>query len=151
MTFMNGAPVGAHRLDLLQRNLLDRLGEELADEADRRDRQRENAGERAEADRLDEHDGDDHRVERAAQGDHRARRPRHPRRHQVARREQADRQRQHDAEGGREHRDLEAFGEALEQQFPAGKTGRKHAPEEIAPLSRPIMKRAHVKSRRAQA
>src|SRR5439155_8816840 len=54
---------GAHRLDLLQRDLLDRLGEELADESDRSDGQREYPGQRAEADRLDEQDRHDHRVE----------------------------------------------------------------------------------------
>ena len=58
-----------------------------------------------------------------------ARRPGHPRRHQVARGEQADRQREHDAERGGEDRDLEALVEPLGQQLQlVGEgIGRKHA------------------------
>jgi len=39
----------AHGFNLLERDFLDRLGEELADKTDRREGQRENAGQRAEA------------------------------------------------------------------------------------------------------
>ena len=55
----------AHGLDLLHRHFLDRLGNELREEAERGDDQRQHAGERTEADRLDEQDGDDHGVERS--------------------------------------------------------------------------------------
>ena len=88
----------AHGLDLLHRHFLDRLGEELAEEAERRDGQREHAGERAEADRLDEQDRDDHRVERAQHRDQAACRPGERSGHQVARGGKPERQRKQHAE-----------------------------------------------------
>jgi hypothetical protein len=149
-TDANGAG-RADRLDLLERDFLDRLGEELADEADARDGERENAGEGAEADGLDEHDRHDDRMERPGGDDDEPRRPRGPRRHQVARRDEADRQRERDAQRARQHGDLEALLEAIGQQLPALEVRRKRRPKNLAAFSRPVSTRAHETSSCAHA
>ena len=56
---------GAHRLGLRRVHVLDVLGEQLAVEADGGERQRHDAGERAEAEQLDEEDGEDDLLEAA--------------------------------------------------------------------------------------
>ena len=129
-TDANGEPVARTPSTCFVGDFLDRLGEELADEADRRDRQREDAGERAESHRLHEQDRHDDRMKRARGDDDRARRPAHPRGHEVARGREADGKREHDPEHRGEHRDLQAFREALHEEVPAREVGREHAREE---------------------
>ena len=136
---MNGAPVARIASTCFERNLLDRLGEELGDEADRGHRQREDAGERAEAHRLHEQDRDDHLVKRAAQRDEEPHRPGDPGRHQVARREEPDRQREQDAERGGDDRDLERLVEPARHQRHLVRRGvrRQHAADELDAVLEP--------------
>ena len=65
-TLRNPAPVARTASTCLSGDLLDRLGEQLGDEADRSDDQRHDARQRTEPDRLDEQDRDDDRMKRAA-------------------------------------------------------------------------------------
>ena len=60
---------GADRLGLGLVDVLDVLGQQLGEEADGRERQRQEAGERAEAEHRHEEDGDDDLLEGAADGD----------------------------------------------------------------------------------
>src|SRR6185312_3896386 len=80
----------------------------------------------AEADGLDEQDGHDDRMERAAERNEPARRPADPPRHQIARGKQADRQRQQDSEEGGDDRDLKALEDAAGDQLPAAEIRREH-------------------------
>jgi hypothetical protein len=122
---------GAHRLDLLHRDFFYGLGKELAHEADARHRQCQDARERAKADRLHEHDGDDDGVKTAAHGDDEACTPAHPARHQVARRQQAQRQAEQQTERGGEHGDLQAFDQALDELGLRLEKRRPHAVDEL--------------------
>ena len=126
----------AYRFDLLQRDFLDRFGEELPDEADRCHRERENAGERAESDRLDEDDRDDHLVKGAAERDQEPHRPGDPGRHQVTRGKQPDRQRKQDSQRRSDDGDLERLVEAARQQchLVGRRIGREHACDETCAL-----------------
>jgi hypothetical protein len=62
---------GADRLDLARPDRLDRLREQLAGEADAIERQREGAGQHAEAEHHHQQDRPDHLVNRAASHDER--------------------------------------------------------------------------------
>ena len=85
---------------------LDRLGEQLAERAEIRHRDRQHAGERAEADDVDPDQRPDQRIDAADRIEKAAHRKADElRRNDVPRRQQADRQRHHGRQRGAEQRD----------------------------------------------
>ena len=132
-TDRNGEPVARTASTWLHRHFLDRLGDELREEAERGDDQRQHAGKRAEADRFDEQDRDDDRMETAEQRDQRPRGPGERRRREIARGGKSERQRQEHADHRRDDRDLQALDHAGIEQLTACRREirRKHPRDEL--------------------
>src|SRR5690606_348788 len=112
-------------------DLLDGLGQQLADEADRVDHQRQNAREGAEAHGLDEQDGHDHGVEAARHDDQAAADQVDGAGHEVARGQQGGRHADEDAQRGGEDRDLDALDEAVDDQVAPAEVGGPGAAEDV--------------------
>ena len=111
---------GADAFDLLLVGGLDRLREQFAERAEIRHRNRQHAGERAEADDIDPHQRPDQRIDAADRIQEPAhRKAQQVRRNDVARRQQADRQREHRRERRAEQRDRQRLAERLRDRSAA--------------------------------
>ena len=94
--------------------------------------ERDEAGERAEAEQLDEEDRQDDLLEAARHREDGAAEIIDRRRRDVFCRADADRDRQRDADHGGDHRHPEAFGNALDDFAPAAdEVGREECREEL--------------------
>ena len=127
---------GADRLDLARPDRLDRLREQLAGEADAVERQRQRAGQHAEAEHHHQQDGPDHLVDRAAGHDDEARRlvEEAPARRHVVGREPGQRHRGGQADHGREVRHLQR----LDHRVPV------LGVEDVADVGREVAPRQHL-------
>jgi len=146
---LQGACAGrAQRIERTLVDLLDRLGEELAQHAGAVQRDGEHAREGTEADGGDEDQRQDDLVDAA----HHVQDLTQPMEHpgigrEVPGGEEAHRQGQYDAEQGTPQRDLHGLDGGLHQLLHEGEVGRQHAADEVADPRQPVDEARYAETR----